>query len=104
MSEDIVQLCPGDVCVFIRTEMGTETNDTLCMFVASPVMHAYGHAAERLVWVQVQHFMQGNTYVRLVAKATVTSLPLWISGSRSCPSFRKRSIPNSGVLYDGTPY
>ena len=104
VNTDILQLCPGDLCAFIRTDSSRQTNGTFCLLVASPVLHAYGQPPERLVWVQMEQPEGRTAYARVMARATVNALPLWVSGSRPCPNFQLRPVANKGVLRDGMPY
>ena len=104
LQKDILQLCLGDVCAFLRPDPPVDTNGVVCLFVASPVMHAYGQTLERLLWVCVEK-PNGNThFVKILASATVNGLHLWLSGRRTSPHFPKGNSRSKGTLPCGTPY
>ena len=99
-----IQICPGDVCMFLRTEPSRDTDGVVCMLIASPVKRGYDQPAEKLVWLQMAEDSKGSAYARLVASTVVTSCPEWVSGDRRIPAFPKSSISNKGTSPDGTPY
>ena len=102
-----LRLYPGDVCGIIRPD-GNAVHDHACLFVASPVHHAKGGCAERLVWVR-PHEPESNSsdrlpYVYVAFSTVIRSIPLWMKGCRSRPTFPNNPSPNKGVLPDGTRY
>ena len=104
MQDDALHLCLGDVCAFLRPEPTRHTKGVVCLFVASPVMNAYGQPVERLVWVRNERPEGRPPYVRVLAATTVTAIPKWLSGQRTFPHFRKGEARNRGTLPDGTPF
>ena len=100
----VLMLCPGDVCVFLRTDSPTATRDVACVLVASPVLHAYEKPVERLVWVMNVSDTGRAPYVRELSSTIVKGLPSWISGRRVHPSYQAQQRPNKGTLRCGTPF
>ena len=104
MQTDKLQLCLGDVCAFIRTDTPRDTGDVVCLFVASPVMNAYGQPVERLVWVCMEKPDGDLPLVKVLGSVPVNGIPMWISGRRTLPNFPSGQACNKGTLPCGTPY
>ena len=100
----VLKLFPGDVCIFIRTDSSTATEGVACLFVASPVIHAYDKPVERLVWVKTVTRKGADPYVRELSSTVVTGLPTWVSGRRVFPGFQQQPRPRKGTLSCGTPF
>ena len=75
LQDDALLLYLGDACAFLRTEPSRDTHGVICVFVASPVMNAYGQPVERLLWVRTEWPDGRAPYVRVLAAATVTGIP-----------------------------
>ena len=101
--KEILLLSLGDVCVFLRTE-SFDSNGTVCIFVGSPVRGAFGLSPECLLWAKVDRTSEDRPFVRMVAHATLKGLPVWVSGRRKSPNFKRNAIEIKGKLPDGMPY
>ena len=104
---NILQLCVGDVCMFLRSTRTqvTQTSPSVhCLFVGSPVSHMYGASVELLVWVTIARSAEGVKYVKTLGQRAIRGLPKWVSGQRVVPLPRGKRLRNKGILPCGTKY
>ena len=103
----ILQLCIGDVCMFFRPQEGersTEEGSVHCLFVGSPVSHAYGGSVELLIWIATETSARGTKYVRTLSQRSIRGLPKWVSGRRRVPVPTGKRMRNKGFLPCGNRY
>ena len=104
---NILQLCVGDVCMFLRSNSSQVTrvsSSVHCLFVGSPVSHMYGASVEMLVWVTIARSTEGVKYVKMLGQRAIRGLPKWVCGQRVVPLPRGKRLRNKGTLPCGTKY
>ena len=102
LGDSSVRIYPGDICVLLRPPEGS-TTDHSCVFVGSPIQHARGYPAERIMWITTKEVEPETYALEFFATANVTDIPTWVRGKHNAPrgGYDFGTCDNQGFLANG---